>query len=264
MKISAVMPVFNTRAIYLREAIQSVFDQTCPVCELIIIDDGSTRPETLEALYHIVYHTGLSFHPKIRFVSQKNKYISGALNTGIRLMDGDWWAGCPSDDRWLPSKIEKQVKFIKAYPEAKVIYSDWQFISHLGEVLEDYQEFSFKDRISAGKHIIREYIGAWGGMMIHRSVFDDIGLFNEAFPTREDYEFVVRILTKYMMYHIPKVLFQYRLHDEQTSTSTNLGTRSDDSRKYCEMARDLAIEHFGNEKDRKEFPLGREYRWGKQ
>ena len=60
-----------------------------------------------------------------------------------------------------------------------------------------------------------------------------------------------------MMYHVPKVLAQYRLHPEQITTSKGFGTRSDDSRRLCEMSRDLAIEHFGNEDDRKEFPVGR-------
>ena len=80
MKISAVIPVYNTNPKFLRECINSVLNQTHPVDEIIIIDDGSDRPETLDELYH----TKLHLHPLIRIISQKNKKISGALNNGIR------------------------------------------------------------------------------------------------------------------------------------------------------------------------------------
>ncbi len=255
MKISAVMPVFNTDPKYLREAFNSILAQSHQVSEIIIINDGSTRTETLQELYNI--HFWFKRNP-VQVIYQNNKKISGALNTGIRVMKGDWWAGCSSDDRWLPNKIKEQVEFIEAHPEAKVLYCDWEFIDKEGFAGKIHHEPSgFKDRFEAGKHIIREHIGMWSGMMIHKSVFDSVGLYNESFPTREDYEMHTRILTKHMMYHIPKVLAQYRLHREQISNSRDQGSYTDVGKHYCEMARDLAIEHFGDEKDRKEFPAGR-------
>jgi len=248
MKISVVIPVFNTNPIFLGQAVSSIFAQSYQPTEIIIINDGSDRTETIDMLLFLQK----SF-PELTFVNQNNKYISGALNTGIRQMKEDWWTGCSSDDRWLPNKIEEQVEFIEAHPEAKVIYSDWEFINNEGFRLKTYYEPEFKDRFEAGKHIIREYFGNWSGLMIHKSVFDDIGLFNESYPTREDYEFAIRILTKHMMYRIPKVLFQYRLHDEQITNSVKFGSRTTEAKKYCEMARALAIEHFGDEEDRRQF-----------
>ena len=252
MNISAVIPVFNTDPKYLREAVMSVLAQTYPVCELIVVNDGSTRPETLSEL------AGMKAVSPIVVINQPNKKISGALNTGIKNMAGDWFAGCGSDDRWFPDRLEEQVKFIEAHPEARVLYCDWEFMDNRGIPIQTHLEPSgFKDRIEAGKHMIREHIGMWSGMMIHKSVFDNVGLYNESFPTREDYEMHIRILTKYMMYHMPRVLAQYRLHGEQISNSRSHGSFTDVGKKYCEMARDLAIEHFGNEYDRKEFPVGR-------
>jgi len=253
MKISTTIPVFNTNPKYLCEALGSVLNQTYGVDEIILVNDGSTRTETLQELYNI--HFWFKKNP-VKVLWQNNKKISGALNTGIRNMTGDWWTGCSSDDRWLPNKIEEQVKFIEAHPEAKVIYSDWEFIDNEGFRIKAYYEPEFKDRFEAGKHIIREYFGNWSGLMIHKSVFDDIGLFNEAYPTREDYEFAIRVLTKHMMYRIPKILFQYRLHDEQITNSVKFGSRTAEAKKYCEMARALAIEHFGDEEDRKQFSQG--------
>jgi len=264
MKVSVVMPVFNTRAYFLLLAVQSVLCQSQPTFELIIVNDGSTRKETLFQLETIaLYAESNDSLVPIRIINQENKKISGALNAGIRDMNGDWWTGCASDDVWYPDKLKEQVAFIEQHSEAKVVYCDWDFIDNKGNQLRTYQEPEFKDRFEAGHYIIREHFGTWTGLMIHQDVFDTIGLFNEDYPTREDFEMNIRILNQYMMYRVPKSLFGYRLHAEQLTNTVHAGTRSDAGRKYCEMARDLAIQYFGNENDRKEFPLGREYRWGK-
>lgn len=255
MKISVVIPVFNTKAEYLRMAVESVLLQSYPCHELIVVNDGSTRKETLQELNTAKY--GYDKYDIIKVIDQENKKISGALNTGIRHMTGDWWTGCGSDDTWLPDKLKEQVSFIEKHPDAKVIYCDWDYIDAKGNVIKHFTEPEFKDRIEAGKYIIRNYFGTWGGMMIHRSVFDAVGLFNEAFPTREDYEMNIRILIKFMMYRVPKTLFTYRLHPEQLTNSAHAGARSADGKRYTEIARDLAIAFFGDEADRKQFPYGR-------
>ena len=258
MKISVVIPVFNTKAEYLWAAIDSVLQQTYQCHELIIVNDGSTRKETIDELDKLFKYERPWLLFRIRhIIHQENKKISGALNTGIRNMTGDWWTGCGSDDTWYPDKLLWQVDFIRRRQEASVIYCDWDYIDAKGKIIGHFKEPEFVTRQDAGKYIIRNYFGTWGGMMVHRSVFDVVGLFNEAFPTREDYEMNVRILNKFMMYRVPKTLFTYRLHPEQLTNSSHAGSRSADGKKYTEIARDLAIEFFGNENDRKQFPTGR-------
>jgi glycosyltransferase involved in cell wall biosynthesis len=251
MKISTVIPVYNTKPKFFRECVNSVLNQTHPVDEIIIVDDGSDSPKTLDELYH----SGLHLHPLIKIITQKNKRIPGALNTGIRYMTGDWFAGCSSDDRWLPHKIEEQVKFVRSNPKAKVMYSDWEYIDSEGFQLSTYTEPGFKDRFEAGRYIIKDYFGNWSGAMIHKSVFDDIGLYNENLIIHEDYEFNIRILTKYMMHRIPKVLFQYRTNPEAITFNKTHGRGTDTAKRCIEIGRAIAIEHFGNEEDRKKYPL---------
>ena len=239
------MPVYNTKAEYLREAIKSVIWQSKPCFELIVVNDGSTRPETLDELNVISGMSKVFAIPEICVINQENKKISGALNTGIRYMHGEWWAGCGSDDTWYPDKLRKQIEFIKNNLEAKVIYCDWDFIDANGKIIRNFKEPEFKDRMEAGRYIIHDHFGTWGGMLVHRSVFDDIGLFDEEFPTREDYEMNIRILTKYMMHRVPETLFTYRLHNEQLTNSSHAGSRSATGKKYCELAKARAIKHFG-------------------
>ena len=239
MKVSVVMPVFNTRPEYLRDAVLSIIGQDCPPHELIIVNDGSTREETLKELDEI--NTGFRFGLSDKIIRQKNKKISGALNTGICCMTGDWWAGCSSDDIWYPNKLKEQAKFITEHPEAKVVYCDWDFINGNGAVTRNYQEPAFKTREEAGRYIINNYFGMWSGLMIHRDVFDEIGFFNENYPTREDYEMNIRILTKYMMYRVPKTLCGYRVHSGQLTSTASKEMQE----KYRIMARNIAIKHFG-------------------
>lgn len=238
MKISVVIPVFNTHPLFLFESVLSIKRQSYIPVEVILINDGSTRKETINAINILKKDW-----PELIVVNQGNKKISGALNTGIRLMKGDWWAGCSSDDRWLSTKLSEFVRFSKSKPEAKILYCDWQFIDQNGNLIRTFTEPEFGDRFEAGRYIIHDHFATWSGMMIHRSVFDDIGLFDESYPTREDYEFNIRILTKYMMYRVPRVLFQYRMHPEQ------LTRRNDKSVQdfYTEKARMIAIKHFSNQ-----------------
>uniref|UniRef100_A0A6M3IXR4 Putative glycosyltransferase n=1 Tax=viral metagenome TaxID=1070528 RepID=A0A6M3IXR4_9ZZZZ len=243
MKVSVVMPVFNTRAYFLLLAVQSVLRQTYTPLELIIVNDGNTSKETIRQLESIACYAeiGYSLVP-IRIINQENKKISGALNAGIRDMTGDWWAGCASDDVWYPDKLKEQVAFIEQHPEARVLYCDWDFIDNKGNQLRTYQEPGFKDRMEAGRYIINDYFGNWSGMMIHHEVFNDIGLFNEDYPTREDFEMNIRILTKYMMHRVPKTLFGYRVHGQQLTNTA----KKEMQNKYRIMARNLAIEYFGD------------------
>lgn len=249
IKISTVIPVYNTNPKFLRQCMESVLNQTHQVDQVILVNDGSYRRETIDEITNLFNR----YFPKITLANQINKKIPGALNTGIRNMIGDWWTGCSSDDRWLPNKIETQVKFIKEHPEAKTVYCDWEYINAEGFTTGTYREPEFKNRFEAGKHIIREYFGNWSGLMIHKSVFDDIGLFNEDLPVHEDYEFTVRILTKFMMYRIPKVLFQYRTHSESIGFSEKYGRGTEEARRCVEVGRRIAIEHFGDDEDRRQF-----------
>lgn len=244
--ISIIIPAYNTRAKYLRQAISSVVSQTYLNWELIIVDDGSTRQETLDEFQFIEELK----RSDVMIIRQENRKISGALNAGIRNMHGTWWAGLSSDDKWHPEKLAKQVEFIEKYPEAQVLYTDWEFIDRNGGRIKEYIEPEFASRKEAQKYIINDHIGNWSSMMIHRKVFDTIGLFNEDYPTREDYEMNIRILNHFRMHKVPGIWVQYRLHAEQITGSAEFGSGSASGKKYCQMAKDLAKRLYKENKER--------------
>src|ERR1041384_7078965 len=99
--VSVVIPTFN-RARYLREAIDSVLNQTYPYWELIIVDDGSTdeTQSTLETLADARVHV-------LRRPHEGN--VARARNVGLEQAQGRYVAFLDSDDRWMPSKLQFQV-----------------------------------------------------------------------------------------------------------------------------------------------------------
>ncbi|REJ92397.1 MAG: glycosyltransferase family 2 protein [Planctomycetota bacterium] len=100
--ISAVIPACNAESCLAR-AIESVFSQTHPVSEIIVVDDGSR-----DATSDIVR----SFGDPVRLVRQSNAGPSAARNHGIRLARSEWIALLDADDAWLPEKLERQLPYL--------------------------------------------------------------------------------------------------------------------------------------------------------
>jgi glycosyltransferase involved in cell wall biosynthesis len=98
MNISVIIPTWN-RAARLANALQSVFAQTLPAAEVIVVDDGST--DDTRRLVR-------SRFPDARYIYQSNRGVSRARNTGIQAASGDWIALLDSDDHWLPDKLALQ------------------------------------------------------------------------------------------------------------------------------------------------------------
>lgn len=111
--VSAIIPVYNTDH-RLADAIESVLSQTYRVHEVLVVDDGSTNPETIRILE--------SYKDQITLVQQPNSGASAARNKAAQLASGNWLAFLDSDDLWLPDKLEKQVAEIRRNPEAALCY----------------------------------------------------------------------------------------------------------------------------------------------
>ena len=109
MKVSVVMPTYNTPVPLLQEAVESVLDQTLRDFEFIIIDDGSTDGS-------VGYLLGLT-DPRIRLIrNESNLGITKSLNIGFRAARGKYVARMDSDDVSLPTRLEKQYDYMETHP----------------------------------------------------------------------------------------------------------------------------------------------------
>jgi glycosyltransferase involved in cell wall biosynthesis len=113
-RVSVVSPAYNV-APYIAETLNSVFAQTRPAFEVIVVNDGSPDTAELEEILR-------PFRDRIVYLKQKNRGLSGARNTGIRAATGDLIALLDGDDLWMPQYIETQTEFLRSHPEYDLVY----------------------------------------------------------------------------------------------------------------------------------------------
>lgn len=131
-KVTVAIPCCNHGA-YLPEALDSVAAQTFDDYEIVVVDDGSTDPETLEVL------NGLS-QPNLRVIRTANKGVSAARNRAIAEASGAYILPLDADDVIAPNYLEKAVAVLDARPDVGIVYSD-QLLFGEGEgvlILPDY------------------------------------------------------------------------------------------------------------------------------
>ncbi len=202
--ISVIIPAFN-RAHTLPKALDSVLSQTLKPREIIVVDDGSTD-ET---------NAVLANYPGLCIISQDNRGVSAARNVGIEKAGGDWIAFLDSDDEWLSDKLEKQWD---------AICNDDKLICHTDEIwIRNGQRVNPMKKHKKFGGIIYERclplcVISPSSVMIHRSVFEDVGVFDESLEVCEDYDLWLRICAKYSILFIDEPLIvKYGGHEDQLS-----------------------------------------------
>jgi glycosyltransferase involved in cell wall biosynthesis len=126
--VSVVIPTYN-RAYCLPRAIDSVLGQTHPEVDVIVVDDGS-KDDTAEMM-----RARYGGDRRVRYHHQQNKGISGARNTGLGMVIGNYVALLDSDDEWEPWKLELQVGCMRAHPEIGMTWTDMVAVDADGKVL---------------------------------------------------------------------------------------------------------------------------------
>src|SRR5438105_6635392 len=118
-RVSVIIPAYNV-APYIAETLKSVFAQTKPAFEVIVVNDGSPDTEKLEEVLD-------PFLDRIVYLKQENRGLSGARNTGIRAAKGDLIALLDGDDLWLPEYIQTQTDFLRRHPKYDLVYCNAVF-----------------------------------------------------------------------------------------------------------------------------------------
>jgi glycosyltransferase involved in cell wall biosynthesis len=188
---TVIIPTCN-RAELLREAMQSVLDQTHENFEMIVVDDHST-----DNTKDIV---GSFNDNRIMYaLNDRSKGAAGARNTGIFRAKGRWITFLDSDDTWLPEKLEKQAKKIqKVDATVGFIYAGYALYDFAGKkeiaiYLPEKEGFIQKELL------YNNYITALCSVAVRRDILLQVGGFDENFPALEDWELYVRIagITKF-------------------------------------------------------------------
>jgi GT2 family glycosyltransferase len=208
--LSIILPVYNTPATFLREAIDSVINQIYPCWELCIADDKSTQPYIRLILEEYVAQDS---RIKICF-RETNGHISACSNSALTLASGEFVTLLDHDDVMTPDALYEVVELLNRHPEADMIYSDEDKLTENGHLISPY----FKPDWCPDAFLSRMYTCHLG--TYRRSLINRIGGFRLGYEGSQDYDLVLR-LTEHteQVFHIPKVLYHWRMHSESTAGS---------------------------------------------
>lgn len=207
--VSVIIPTRN-RANMVREAVDSVLAQKGAPFELIVVDDGS-EDETLSLL--------AAYGDAVRILRRERPGgVSAARNAGIMAARGEWIAFLDSDDLWLPGKLRAQLDYFQDQPDMRLCQTDEIWI-HKGRH-RNPKRYHAKPSGWCFEHLLERCLVSPSAVMMHRTVFDDVGLFDETLPACEDYDMWLRIGYRYPIGLVPKPLVIKRGgHGDQLSAT---------------------------------------------
>ncbi len=222
-KVSVIIPVYGAEK-YIAATLQSVLAQTYKNFEILVIDDGSLD-QSIEICQKFQ-------DPRIKIISQKNRGLAGARNTGIRHAEGDYLAFLDADDLWLPEKLEKHVEHLENSPTVGISYCCSTFINEDGMPLGIYQTPKLTG-ITIPNLLCRNPISNGSAPVIRREVFEAIKFpenlygtvedfyFDDRFRASEDIEcwFRIAIKTPWQIEGISEALTLYRVNSGGLSAS---------------------------------------------
>ena len=216
VKVSVIIPAYNAER-YIREAIDSVLNQTFKDFEIIVIDDGSTD-NTSKILE--------SYGNKIRWKSQENKGQASAQNEGIKIAKGDYLAYLDADDIYFPKILETQVKYLDKHSDAGLVYSDYYQIDDK-KILKIAKSQPFDYLLLLQNNYICK-----STVMHRRECLVCANLFDESINGRDDWDMWVRISEKFKAGYINKPLVKYRVHEDSWTHSL---PNEQDNLRYCHI-----------------------------
>jgi glycosyltransferase involved in cell wall biosynthesis len=181
--ISVIIPTFN-RSDFVQEALRSVLAQenVPEEFEIIVVDDGSTE-NIREAVGRI--------SPKIRCIRQEHLGVSAARNRGIDESRGQWIAFLDSDDLWLPGKLSAQLHYFSHHPEMLLCQTEEIWMRN--GVRINPRKYHKKPDGNCFAPLLERCLVSPSAVMIHRALFEMVGVFDESFPACEDYDLWLRI-----------------------------------------------------------------------
>jgi len=204
--VSVICISFN-HSRFVREALDSVVDQTYPRVELIVVDDASTDDSAA------VIKDWIAAHPQTRFLPlHLNGGNCRAFNTGLREAKGKYVIDLSADDVLMPDRITKGVALLESRPEAGVQFSDAELIDSAGRHLGFHSDRFPHGTVPQGKifsELLARYFINSPTMMMRKELLDSLGGYDESLAY-EDFDFWIRSAKRTEYTYLPEALVRRR------------------------------------------------------
>ena len=225
--VSIIIPAYN-HVSYIRQAIESIINQTFSRWELIIIDDGS-----VDGTEKIVDE--YSDQPNIQILHQENQGLSASLNRGLDLVQGSYFGFLPSDDLFYPEKLDIQVRWLEARPDIAALAGHQTLIDHDGQPLTDHHIQNWFDVSPKGKGdfllglLERNFVSA-PSVLIRTEILRNLEGFDPDCIFMQDYDLWFRLLKNYEMRVLPEPVIYYRWHGGNLTYKATPATEAERAR----------------------------------
>ncbi len=206
VKVSVLMPVYNTPEEYLRPAMESILAQTYRDFEFVILNDASTD-ENVEKIIKSYSDKRIRYYK-----NDVNRGISFSRNRLNELAKGEYLAVFDHDDISFPTRLEKEAAFLDNHSEVGVVGSWYQAFDK-----DKVRKFPTDDA-AIKRGLMSGCVISHTSAMIRKSVLLGCHIsYEEAFSPAEDYALWCRLLSKTNFANIPEALVAYRCHAGNTS-----------------------------------------------
>jgi glycosyltransferase involved in cell wall biosynthesis len=227
-RVTIVTPSLN-QAAYLEETIRSVASQNYPNLEHWIIDGGSTDG-SLD-----IIRRWAGRRKSIRWVSEKDRGQSDAINKGFRRATGEIVSWLNSDDAYTPGAVRRAAEFLASHPDCMLAYSEAAIVDERGALLGTFPHtqriFNYRRLVAVSDYI------AQPSAFIRRKALDEVGLLEESLHWCMDWDLWIRIAEKYPVLYFPSLTAHMRDYGQ---TKTRKGGR----RRWKEIV-SVARKHSG-------------------
>lgn len=200
--ISAIVVARNAEK-FLRSALQTIFEQTLPPSEVIVID-GDSEDCTAEIARSFA---------GLKYELQEESGLANARNQGIRSSNGEFIAFLDADDLWFPNKLKTQLEHLHWQPDAQACLGSVKLFLEENVLLPpNYDREAFH----------KEQIGYTpGAMLARRSIVESVGLFDSELSIASDSDWFARLIDqKVPCAIIPDLVLLKRIHEENISRNT--------------------------------------------
>lgn len=208
MRVSAIITAYNSET-FVGEAISSVLEQSCPVDDIVVVDDGSTdRTGEIATSYA---------QQGVRYLYQENRGPGAARNLGIRETRGEIVTFLDADDTWLKDKNKLQLEFLSEHPEIALVsgFAWWW------NTAENQRRVA--GRAPASMEALRRdmmvynVIGNPSRVMLRRSALIDAGMFDETIRWGQDWDMWLRMIARDQAAILTTPVIVYRWHENNLS-----------------------------------------------
>lgn len=219
----SVVIIFLNAGRFIQEAIESVFAQTYPAWELLLVDDGSSDEGTAVAQRYAEHHPG-----QVRYLEHPghaNRGMSASRNLGIRDAQGQYIAFLDADDAWFSNILEEQVAILETHSEAAMVYGPIQWwYSWTGRPEDRERDYVEKLGVPPDAVIqpprlfplfLQDKAAVPSGILVRRQIIERVGGFEDAFRGEyEDQVFCAKICLNAPVFASGQCWYRYRQHPD--------------------------------------------------